>query len=186
VVSDQWPVTSGQSGSVNIHSDEIVIRLADLDDAEIIAYQRRAMFADMKGQQPDDFEAMDVTFVPYVQRALADGTYRGWLACTSDRRVVAGGGLIVHEWPARPPDYDPHRAYILNMYTEPTHRHRGIARRIVTTMLGWCRQRGFTRVYLHASHYGRPLYESLGFEPTTEMRLKLSKPAEDEQMAEVR
>jgi hypothetical protein len=41
------------------------------------------------------------------------------------------------------------------------------------TMVGWCRQQGFVHVSLHASRMGRPLYESLGFEPTTEMRLKL-------------
>jgi hypothetical protein len=28
-------------------------------------------------------------------------------------------------------------------------------------------------VSLHASDFGRPLYESLGFRPTNEMRLKL-------------
>jgi len=30
-------------------------------------------------------------------------------------------------------------------------------------------------ISLHASPFGRPLYESLGFEPTNEMRLHLEK-----------
>jgi hypothetical protein len=41
------------------------------------------------------------------------------------------------------------------------------------TMIDWCKQEGYAAVYLHASDNGKPLYESLGFEPTTEMRLKL-------------
>jgi hypothetical protein len=41
------------------------------------------------------------------------------------------------------------------------------------TMIDWCRGEGFAAVYLHASNDGKPLYEALGFEPTTEMRLKL-------------
>jgi len=40
-------------------------------------------------------------------------------------------------------------------------------------MIDWCREQGLAMVYLHATEDGRPLYESMGFEPTTEMRLKL-------------
>jgi hypothetical protein len=40
-------------------------------------------------------------------------------------------------------------------------------------MIGWCRDQRMTTVYLHASDEGRPLYDSLGFTPTNEMRLHL-------------
>jgi hypothetical protein len=40
-------------------------------------------------------------------------------------------------------------------------------------MIAWCKQEGFARVSLHASEHGRPLYESLGFEDSNEMRLNL-------------
>jgi GNAT superfamily N-acetyltransferase len=152
--------------------NEITIRTAEPCDAEIIAYQRRAMFDAIKGPlDPADLAAMDATFVPYVRRALADGSYRGWLACLGDGRVVAGGGAIVYEWPASPGKPETHRAYVLNVYTEPAYRRRGIARRIVETIVGWCRANGLNNISLHASTYGRSLYASLGFEPTNEMRL---------------
>ena len=154
--------------------DDYTIRQATVTDAPIIVHHRRAMFTDMGLADSKDLDAMEVTFAPYVMQALGNGSYRGWLAETDGGRVVAGGGLIVHEWPARPGNpSDPHRAYILNVYTEPDHRKRGLARRIVMTILAWCRAEGFWAVSLHASTYGRPLYESLGFEPTNEMRLKL-------------
>jgi len=38
-------------------------------------------------------------------------------------------------------------------------------------MLEWCREAGYKNVSLHASDEGRPLYESMGFVPTNEMRL---------------
>jgi len=132
------------------------------------------MFDAMRGPiAPEDMAAMDATFVPYVRRSLADGSYRGWLACTDDGGAVAGGGLIVHEWPARPSDPNGRRAYILNVYTEPAYRRRGIAQCIIIAILEQCRAEGFKTVFLHASAHGRPLYESLGFEPTNEMRLSL-------------
>ena len=59
---------------------------------------------------------------------------------------------------------------IVNVYTEPAHRHRGLARRLMRIMLDWCAQRGVPQVVLHASDGGRPLYQSLGFVPTSEMR----------------
>lgn len=152
----------------------ITIRPATPADAEVIYQQRLAMFEDIWGElDPDGVAAMKSTFVPWVRRGLADGSYRGWLACTDDGRVVAGGGLIVHEWMAGPTTPDPRRAYIANVYTEPDHRRNGIARRIMEAIVDWCRAEGFRSVSLHASPFGRPLYESLGFEPTNEMRLHL-------------
>ena len=154
--------------------DGISIRPATPDDADTIAHHRRAMFDAMYGPiTPHDLAVMDATFVPYVRRGLAEGAYRGWLACTGDGQVVAGGGLVVHEWPARPGDPNGCRAYILNVYTEPAYRRLGIARWIMTAILEWCRAQGHRTVFLHASAHGRPLYESLGFEPTNEMRLNL-------------
>jgi hypothetical protein len=41
------------------------------------------------------------------------------------------------------------------------------------TMIDWCKREGIARVTLHASEDGRHLYESLGFESSNEIRLKL-------------
>jgi GNAT superfamily N-acetyltransferase len=150
----------------------ITIREATPDDAGIIYHQRLAMFEDIWGKlDPQGVALMEATFVPWVRRGLADGSYRGWLACDGDGRVIAGGGLIIHEWMTHPRNPDPRRAYIANIYTEPEYRSQGIARRIMNAILDWCRVGGFKAVSLHASPFGRPLYESLGFEPTNEMRL---------------
>ena len=161
-------------------ADDITIRMATVDDASIIVHHRHAMWFDMGRADPSALEAMDASFVLYVARALRDGTYLGWLAQTNDPQgaapgqVVAGAGLIVHEWPSGPVcPAQPRRAYILNVYTEPEFRGRGIARRIMTEIVEWCRTQGLGSVSLHASQSGRHLYESLGFQPTNEMRLKL-------------
>lgn len=59
------------------------------------------------------------------------------------------------------------------MYTEPSHRRRGLARKIMTAMLDWCLVQGIKRITLHASDEGRPLYEKLGFFQTNEMRFEI-------------
>jgi GNAT superfamily N-acetyltransferase len=130
------------------------------------------MFADMGDRTPAALDAMDASSRPLFARALADGSYRGWLA-QEDGRVVAGGGIIMLPYHSSPRDPKPRRAWIVNMYTEPGYRRQGLARRLMDEMIGWCRSQRMATVYLHASDEGRPLYESLGFRPTNEMRLPL-------------
>ena len=109
---------------------------------------------------------------PWLARALADGSYHHWLALDASSRVAGGGGVLLSPWPANPIDPCTERAVILNVYTEPEFRKRGIASRIMHTILAWVKEQGFRSVNLHASNQGRPLYEQLGFEATNEMRLR--------------
>jgi GNAT superfamily N-acetyltransferase len=150
----------------------IVIRLATPRDCEVILHHRRSMFRDMGEGTPATLDRMVATSRPWLERALAEGSYRAWLAETADGKVVAGGGILISSWPSRPEDPHTRRALILNVYTEPEFRRLGLARRLMEKMVDWLKKEGFQSVALHASHEGRPLYESLGFEPTNEMRLK--------------
>jgi GNAT superfamily N-acetyltransferase len=48
-----------------------------------------------------------------------------------------------------------------------------VAKQLLKVMIDWCRIEGFRAVSLHASPAGRPVYESVGFQPTNEMRITL-------------
>ena len=148
------------------------IREATLDDIPEILRQRRAMYEDMDYKDSSALTKMVTITQPYLSAALADGSFRGWLALTGPQ-VVAGGGIVISPWPGHPYDDHCRRATILNVYTSPAHRRKGIARQLMLTMIDWCRKQRFDRVFLHASKDGRPLYEALGFEPTNEMQLTL-------------
>jgi GNAT superfamily N-acetyltransferase len=84
--------------------------------------------------------------------------------------------VLLCPWPANPRDPCTQRAVILNVYTEPEFRKRGIARFIMMTILTWLKEQGLRSVNLHASAEGRRLYEKLGFEATNEMRLRFDAP----------
>jgi GNAT superfamily N-acetyltransferase len=111
--------------------------------------------------------------VAMIERGLADGSYRGWLAETAAGEVVAGGGVIFLGFHCNPGDPRPERAWVVNVFTEPAHRRQGLARLLMAAILAWSREAGLRNLYLHASAEGRGLYESLGFAPTNEMRLSL-------------
>jgi GNAT superfamily N-acetyltransferase len=150
------------------------IRPATVRDLEAILHHRRRMCEDMGHRDAAVLDAMVADGRPLLRRWLEDGLYRGWLA-EREGAVVAGGGLIVSTWLPNAADPQDRRATILNVYTEPAHRRQGLARALMEVMLGWCRDEGFRAVTLDASEDGRALYESLGFRPTPQMRLDLSR-----------
>jgi GNAT superfamily N-acetyltransferase len=153
---------------------EVLIRPATPDDIPELLRHRRGMYEDMGYNDAGTLSVMVSTCKPYLASALANGTLHGWLACAGEK-VVAGGVVLVSPWPSHPYDGQCRRATILNMYTDPPFRRQGIARRLMQTMIDWCGKEGFVHVTLHASDKGRPLYDSLGFEVTNEMRLNLRK-----------
>ena len=150
----------------------VAIREASLSDIPEILRQRRGMYVDMHYDDASAIDTMAQLTAGYLAKAMGEGSLRAWLACEDDH-AVAGGAIIISPWPAHPYDLECRRATILNVYTDPAYRRRGLARRLMRTMIDWCRREGFARVTLHASDDGRHLYESLGFENSNEMRLKL-------------
>lgn len=153
--------------------EEIHIRPGSLTDLGHILRHRRAMFAEMGGASEDLLDRMTAASEEYLREALPGGFYRAWMAETGDGRVVGGGGIAIVPWPGSPGFPGTHRGWVLGIYTEPEYRRRGIARRIVESIVEWCRSEGFGYVSLHASPDGRRLYEKMGFQPTNEMRVYL-------------
>lgn len=151
---------------------EITIREATPADIPEILRQRGRMYEDMHYTDATALTGMMKLSEQYLAKAMPDGSFHAWLALDGNR-PVAGGAAIITPWLAHPYDQECQRATILNVYTEPEYRRRGIARQLMQTMIAWCRSQRLARVTLHASEDGRHLYESLGFEPSNEMRLKL-------------
>jgi GNAT superfamily N-acetyltransferase len=150
----------------------VSIREATPNDIPEILRQRRGMYEDMDYRDAEALTAMLSTTEPYLAKALANGSFRGWLASAAER-IVGGGAIVISPWPSHPYDGQCRRATILNVYTYPEFRRRGVARLLMRTMIEWCRKEKFSAVFLHASPDGRPLYEAMGFKPTNEMKLEL-------------
>jgi GNAT superfamily N-acetyltransferase len=151
---------------------EVVIREAQVEDIPEILRQRVGMYEAMGVGDPHSRAEMASASGKILPQAIRDGSFRGWLA-EVDGNVVAGGGAFVTDWLSHPGDLICRKATVLNVYTDPEYRRRGIARKLMEVILDWCRREGFADVFLHASHEGRPLYEGLGFQVGNEMRLKL-------------
>jgi ribosomal protein S18 acetylase RimI-like enzyme len=111
------------------------------------------------------------TFIEWVKPKLSNGDYLGWFVTRPDGEVAAGAGVWHIEWPPTPQDIATTRAYVLNVFVEPNYRQQGHARRLMDAILAYCAEKRIRVIVLHASNKGRPLYESLGFRQTNEMRI---------------
>jgi ribosomal protein S18 acetylase RimI-like enzyme len=160
-------------------SDEFSVRPGTMADIDVLARHRAGMFRDM-GSLPDTlYDTMQDASRLYFAQALTSGEYLAWLASPADDpdKVVAGAGMQLR--PALPHiRKSPEgvqvtrglQGLIVNVYTEPSWRHRGLASLLMRHVLDDARARRVASLVLHASDQARAMYESLGFAPTNEMR----------------
>lgn len=138
------------------------------EDLELICRHREEMFRDA-GRSDDVLRRMRQHFRDWLRPRLRDGSYFGFVLSESER-PVAGIGLMLIEWPPHPshPTQDK-RGYILNVYVEPSHRRRGLARRLMQHAEAAFAQRGIAFAILHATEKGKALYADMAWSGTTEM-----------------
>jgi GNAT superfamily N-acetyltransferase len=137
------------------------VRPATLDDAAILARQRNEMFMDMGVEL--DAPVLAGKFVAWLHDTMPAGLYHAWVAESPEGQIVAGGGMTVVPWPPGPSYSGGRIAYVYNVYTEPSHRGRGLGRQIMDTIHRYCTATGISSAALNTSRFGRPLYESMGY-----------------------
>ncbi|MGZ3584213.1 MAG: GNAT family N-acetyltransferase [Ktedonobacterales bacterium] len=150
-------------------TDQLTIRHATAADATIVAEHRVRLFVDTGRLDAEQAAALRARLPAILEPMLASGEYIGWFATTPNDDVVAGAGVQMRHLLPRPETFTEREALVVNVYVAPEYRRQGLARRLMTTILDWCKEQGIERVVLHPSSLGRPLYESLGFVPTNEL-----------------
>lgn len=148
-----------------------ILRRATPNDAPIITAQRHQMFADNELATEAAYNVMDLTFEPWVRERLADGRYVG-LFLEEDENILAACGIFFADFPPHFLDPNPIRAYLLNFYTAPEARGRGLATQLLQHTVDECRKANVRVITLHASKFGKPIYEKFGFTQNNEMILR--------------
>ena len=153
------------------------IRLTTVDDADIIAWHRARMFQDMGDLQPHLFEAFRMKSCEQLRDLIARGEYVGWLTSlkVAPDTVIAGAGVHLRSVLPHPAENgatfaEGSHAIVVNVFTEPEWRRKGLAAMLLNRIIQWAREQKLDELILHSSGEGRSLYERLGFVPTNEMR----------------
>jgi len=152
------------------------IRRATVRDADIVAWHRARMFQDMGDVSRDAFEILRAKARVRLKEWLDSGDYVGWLATPADQpeMVVGGAGVQLQPILPRPVNAstvgEGRQGTVVNVFTEPQWRRRGIAGLLMKEIITWSRDEHLDRLLLHASDEGHSVYERLGFIAGNEMR----------------
>jgi len=139
------------------------IRLATLDDAEALVRLRMTFLAEVGNfGEGADAVAVSEAFREYLRRKLPTGEFLAWVAEDAGE-IVATSGLVFFERPPNGTSPTGLEAYVMNMYTRPEWRGRGLAAALLDAALARVKQTAARRVWLHATDVGRPVYERAGF-----------------------
>ena len=157
------------------------IRPATIEDIPALVRHRCEMFRDMGELRDDAYEGLAESTAAYYAEAMLSGEYVAWVVSPASQPnlIVAGGGMQLRRILPRPTREGRllkpgPQGIIVNVYTEPEWRRRGLAELVIRAIMDWSRANGVAGLVLHASEMGKPLYERLGFEQTNEMSYPIS------------
>ena len=141
----------------------LIYKRAKLEDIDILTKTRIEVLR-AANQLSDDTDMSEVEreSYNYYQKALCDGSHIAYLVFDEERFVGAGG---VSFFQVMPTYHNPsgNKAYIMNMYTNPEDRRKGIAIKTLDMLIKDAKNKGVTAISLEATDMGRPLYEKYGF-----------------------
>lgn len=152
----------------------LIIRPATPADDELIAQHFHQMWLDNQvpaEQIQSDWQAVTLNFLAMARAHLG---YQGYIA-SLDQAIIGSVGcqLFSGLYPLLISQDQRHYGYIWGVYVEAAYRRRGFGRRLTEVAVEYLRSQHCTHALLHASPWGKPVYEQLGFTPSNEMRLEL-------------
>lgn len=147
-------------------------RRAGLEDLPLLVESRvKVLRAANRLPESADLSLVEAQSRAYYEAALRDGSHIAYLVFDGAELCGTGG---VSFYRVMPTVHNPtgRKAYLMNLYTAPSHRRRGVARRTLGLLVAASRERGVLHITLEATDQGRPLYERFGFVSVeNEMRL---------------
>lgn len=84
-------------------------------------------------------------------------------AAADGAEIVSTVFLLIVEKPANPSFITGKTGTVLNVYTKPKYRKKGLAGKLMKMMIDYAKEMELSFVELEATKMGKPLYEKIGF-----------------------
>ena len=141
----------------------LLYKRATIEDIDMLTKTRIRVLRAANSLSDDiDMNEVEKQSYDYYGRALCDDTHIAYLVF-DEKRFVGSGGVSFFQVMPTYHNVSGKKAYIMNIYTEPAYRRRGIAYKILDLLVSDVRSKEITSISLEATEAGRPLYEKYGF-----------------------
>lgn len=141
----------------------IEYRKAILEDIDMLAKIRGIFLLEVNGLNSEEKRLeIEEANRRYFNDALSNGDFIAWLAL-DENKIVATSGLSFSLVPPSLICPEGKVAYIMNMYTSPQYRGKGIASELFKRIIDEAKNCGYKKITLNATDMGRPIYEKFGF-----------------------
>lgn len=155
---------------LNHNEGDITYHKASLEDLQTLVEMRIAFALELNGLQPESkVVALRNQLNIYFTDAIQHETCIFYVA-EAKGTVVGIGGMMLRETPGGFKNISGKWGYLMNMYTIPDFRRRGICATILNLLLEKASSYGITAFELHATIEGEYVYKQNGFkmhdEPT--------------------
>jgi GNAT superfamily N-acetyltransferase len=150
--------------NLNNSSKAITFHRAGPEDTEVLV-EHRIMFAvELSGPQPmERVKKLKVQMKSFFDKAAIDNTCITYIARSGDK--IAGiGSVAIRELPGNFKNPSGKWGYIMNMYTLPAFRRKGVCSGILNALIRDAAQTGVTAFELHATKEGELVYGRENFE----------------------
>ena len=144
-------------------TESLLYRRAGSHDRELLTRLRLEVLRAANGLEEDvDLSRTELESRRYYETCFPEDSHAAWLVFDGEE-VVGTGAVSFYQ--VMPTYHNPSgkKAYIMNMYTRPDYRRRGIAYRVLELLTAEAEMRQIDAVTLEATAAGRPLYEAFGF-----------------------
>jgi hypothetical protein len=148
----------------------ITFHIAEASDIAVLVENRISFALELSGGQPQEAIAiLRKQTTNYFEAGMKDGTCVSCIA-RMDKEVAGIGSFIVRQQPGNFKNPSGRWAYVMNMYTLPQFRKKGVCTGILKQLTDVALQMGITALELHATKEGERVYTQHGFaihsEPT--------------------
>lgn len=150
--------------------DTLVLREARVDDLPAIAEHWIAMFEEVgKHREVEFVPHWRERFVEFFTDELRKGVAAYFVATNGAHIIGTAGALLMDGYPAA--IHGIRNGYVFGVHVERAYRGRGLATQLTQRAVAFLQERKPWAIRLHASPFGRPIYEKMGFKSTNEMQL---------------
>ena len=141
------------------------IRIANEKDIDTLMDIRLTMLRQVNGMADSDTFSEELT--EHSRRYFQKGDQTTAIALEDGKPVACASISYIEIMPTF--DHPTgRRAHLMNVYTDPAFRRRGIAQELCKLLIEDAKKKGATEISLDATESGRPLYEALGFKASSE------------------